>query len=76
MASYKRKDPLVWGFILIVVGAIFFLENFDIDVWESIWKLWPAILIIWGALKLYNGLKERREASSEKGCCSSEQDKP
>jgi hypothetical protein len=76
MASRKRKDPLVWGFILVVIGAIFFLENFDINVWESIWKLWPAILIVWGALKLYNGLKERKEPPSEKGCCSSETDKP
>jgi hypothetical protein len=61
MARHRRKDPLIWGVILIVVGAIFMLENYGIDVWDYTWKLWPIILIIWGALKLFNGLKEKSE---------------
>ncbi len=58
MARSKRKDPLVWGIILIVVGALFLLQN-TIDFWWTIARLWPVLLIAWGALKLYNGLKER-----------------
>lgn len=65
MAQYKRKDPLIWGIILIAIGLIFLLERFDVDIWDYTWKLWPVILIIWGAYKLYYGLKEKKEKSEE-----------
>lgn len=58
MARTKRKDPLIWGIILIVVGGLFLLHN-TIDVWWTIARLWPVLIIIWGAVKLYNGLMER-----------------
>lgn len=61
MAKYRRKDPLVWGIILIVIGFIFLLQNIDVDIWGSIARLWPLILIAWGAWKLYFGIKERKE---------------
>ena len=60
MTRSKRKDPLVWGIVLIVVGALFLLQN-TIDIWWTIARLWPVLLIAWGALKLYNGLKEREQ---------------
>lgn len=63
MTRSKRKDPLVWGIILIIVGALFLLQN-TIDIWWTIARLWPVLLIAWGALKLYNGLKEREQETS------------
>ncbi len=53
----KRKDPLIWGLILVALGLVFILENFDIDAWDFVWRFWPVILIIWGAAKLIEGLK-------------------
>lgn len=64
MAKNKRKDALVWGIILIIIGLVFFLENYDIDIWDSLARLWPLVLIIWGAWKLYYGLKERKEETT------------
>jgi hypothetical protein len=61
MAKQKRSDSLIWGIILIVVGAIFLLQQFHVDVFDQVWRFWPVILIIWGANKLYLGLKERDE---------------
>ena len=61
MAKQKRSDSLIWGIILIVVGAIFLLQQFHVDIFDQVWRLWPVILIIWGANKLYLGLKERNE---------------
>jgi len=57
----KRKDPLVWGLILIVIGIIFVLENMGLDAFDFAWRFWPVILIIWGASKLFEGLKARSE---------------
>ena len=59
--SKKRKDTLIWGIILIVLGLIFILDNADIDVWDYVGKLWPLILILWGVLKLWRGIEEKRE---------------
>jgi hypothetical protein len=57
----KQRDALAWGIILIVIGTIFLLDRFDVDVWEYTARLWPVALIIWGAWKLYFGLKEKKE---------------
>jgi hypothetical protein len=57
----RRKDPLIWGIILILIGFVFILENFDIDAWDFAWKFWPVVLIIWGANKLLAGLAAKKE---------------
>jgi hypothetical protein len=57
----KQRDALVWGIILIIVGLIFILDNFNVDIWDYVARLWPVALIVWGAWKLYFGIKERRE---------------
>jgi len=60
MANSKRKDSLIWGLILIVIGALFLLDSLDVrfDAWHYLANLWPVILIVWGAWKLYLGIKE------------------
>ena len=65
MSNTRRKDPLVWGLILIVLGALFLLERFDIGVWDTLWRLWPVILIVWGGLKVYNGLQDKKKGGGE-----------
>lgn len=60
----KQRNALGWGIVLIVIGLIFLLENFDVDIWDSIARLWPLALIVWGAWKLYFGLKDRQESAS------------
>lgn len=64
--TQKRKDSLVWGILLIVIGALFLLNN-TINIWWTIARLWPVLIIAWGALKLYNGLKEREQESQGPG---------
>lgn len=61
----KRNDPLIWGIILIVLGLVFLLQNVDIDAWGFVARLWPLILVFWGASKLYYGLKERQEQADK-----------
>lgn len=57
----RNRDVLAWGLILVVIGFFILLENFDIDIWDFVARLWPLILIFWGGWKLYFGLKERAE---------------
>jgi hypothetical protein len=65
MAKQRHRDSLIWGIILIVVGGIFLLETLHVRVWHYVWRLWPVIFIVWGANKLYYGLKERRQGLTE-----------
>ena len=62
--AMKQRDALVWGVILVVIGLIFTLDNFDINVWDFVARLWPVVLIVWGAWKLYFGIKERKETAA------------
>lgn len=63
MATAKKNSSLVWGIILIVFGVLFLLDQFDVDVWDAVWRFWPVILIIWGANKLWLGLREKNAQS-------------
>ncbi|MCX6574245.1 MAG: DUF5668 domain-containing protein [Candidatus Aminicenantes bacterium] len=59
MARQRKSNSLVWGIILIVFGVLFLLDQFNLDIWNAVWRFWPVVLIIWGANKLWLGLKER-----------------
>ena len=63
MAINGKREPLAWGIILIVIGALFLFHNLDIGIWDLVARLWPLILIVWGAWKLYFGLKDRQDTS-------------
>lgn len=46
-----RHQSVIGPLILITIGVIFLLNNFGIlpwSVWDSIWRFWPVLLIIWG----------------------------
>lgn len=61
MEKRSNGGKLAWGVILIALAVIIFLSNMNVYVWDILARLWPVILIVWGAWKLYFGLKERQE---------------
>jgi hypothetical protein len=61
MAKQTNGGKLAWGLVLIGLALIIFLSNLNVSIWNALARLWPIVLIIWGAWKLYFGLKERRE---------------
>jgi lia operon protein LiaF len=50
-----KKESLFWGFIILVLGVLFLMKNFglEIDVWHLIVKYWPLILIYIGLKNIY-----------------------
>lgn len=65
MAKQTSRDPLAWGLILVVIGAVILFNNLGIGIWDFAARLWPLILIFWGAWKLYFGLKEKQEETQD-----------
>jgi hypothetical protein len=45
-----RTEKVIWGLILIFIGAIFLLTNFGVInfYWASVWRFWPIIFILIG----------------------------
>jgi hypothetical protein len=45
-----KLDRIMWGIILLFVGGVLLLENFNVIdfYWRSIWRFWPVFLIIAG----------------------------
>ncbi|MET3113905.1 hypothetical protein AAKU52_001637 [Pedobacter sp. CG_S7] len=51
-----KLDRIMWGIILLFVGGVLLLENFNVIefYWRSIWRFWPVFLIIAGINILFN----------------------
>lgn len=45
-----KKGNIFWGVVLLTLGILFALRNFNLFFfnWHSIFKLWPFIFIFWG----------------------------
>jgi hypothetical protein len=67
MATARNRNALVWGIILILIGAIFITDSLNINIFDFAARLWPLILIFWGAWKLYFGLKDQKEGQEAGG---------
>ena len=63
MAKQKEQDnntvgkPL-WGGVLIVIGVIFLLSNFDIIPSDTFGKLWPLFIIVPGVIMILQASKK------------------
>ena len=58
-----KKESLFWGLIILVLGMLFLLKNFglEINVWHLLGKYWPLILIYIGVKNIYRLLKKINE---------------
>lgn len=63
MRSLERRrvrGPIIPALILIAIGTAFFLTENNIVRSYDLWKLWPVILILAGAGKIYSYPRGRR----------------
>lgn len=45
-----NTSRVFWGLLLVLVGLLLLLDNFGVlEVqYESLWQLWPLLIVIWG----------------------------
>jgi flagellar biosynthesis protein FlhB len=51
MKMHRHRHGVVWPVFLIFTGSILLLNNLGVlpwGVWDSIWRLWPVIIVIIG----------------------------
>ncbi len=51
VAVAEPKGSIFWGILMIALGIIFLLANFEIILYENIFDYWPVVIIVIG-LKL------------------------
>ena len=54
------------GLIFILIGALLLLTIHDIVEWNSIWRLWPLILIFIGLSMIFKGRRNKWKLTNEK----------
>jgi len=57
-----KKESLFWGLIILVLGMLFLLKNFglEINVWHTVGKYWPMILIYVGLKNIYLFIRKNK----------------
>jgi len=61
MAEQQRRSPLstaIWGTFLLFLGLVFLLQTTGVlpwDLWGTLWRFWPVVLILCGAGILLRG---------------------
>jgi DUF4097 and DUF4098 domain-containing protein YvlB len=61
----RRSSSLFPGLLLLFVGFLLLLHNYrGLDVFTVIGRWWPLILILWGAIKLYERMAATRSGDS------------
>ena len=60
--SNTKKESLFWGLIILVLGMLFLLKNFglEINIWHLLGKYWPLILVYIGVKNIYLYVKKTR----------------
>ncbi|MDD8014577.1 MAG: DUF5668 domain-containing protein [Acidobacteriota bacterium] len=57
-----KSGSVFWGIVLVALGVVFLLANFDIISYGTLWDLWPAAIILVGLKLLVDyAMTARRE---------------
>ena len=61
--SKKKQESLFWGIVLLLIGAIFLMDNLgiDIDIWEIVEDYWPLILIAIGIKQIWYHFNSKKQ---------------
>ena len=66
-----RRRSMAGPFVLIIIGVVFLLGNFGYITWYSLShifaKYWPALIILWGVIKLIEYFNDQRAGVPTRG---------
>jgi hypothetical protein len=50
------SGSVFWGAVLIAIGALAILANFDVITWETLWDFWPVAVIVIGLKLVFDSI--------------------
>ena len=63
--NYKKDISLFSAIIVLVIGIVFQLANFDLITFRQVTRLWPLVLIIFGIKIVYNYFKREENKNGK-----------
>jgi TM2 domain-containing membrane protein YozV len=64
-ASYKEDLSLFSAIVVLLIGVVFQLANFDLITYRQVTRLWPLVLIIFGIKIVYNYFKREENKNGK-----------
>jgi TM2 domain-containing membrane protein YozV len=54
VTAVVKSGSVFWGALLIVIGGILLLANFEVIAYDKIFNLWPVVVIVIGAKLVFD----------------------
>ena len=54
LPQFFKTGSIFWGVILLALGVVFLLANFELISYSTIWNFWPVVVIIIGGKLIYD----------------------
>jgi len=53
------SGSIFWGGVLVVIGILAILANFDVVRWETLWDFWPVAVIVIGLKLVFDAVAKK-----------------
>ncbi len=54
LPQFFKTGSIFWGVIILALGVIFLLANFELISYSTIWNFWPVVVIVIGGKLIYD----------------------
>ena len=54
LPQFFKTGSIFWGVILLALGAVLLLANFELISYSTIWNFWPLVIIVIGGKLIYD----------------------
>ncbi len=58
-----KSGSIFWGIVLLALGVLFLLANFEVIDYGTLWDFWPVAIIVIGAKLVFDYLSRKNNKS-------------
>lgn len=66
MPQVVPTGSVFWGIILMAVGVLAILANFEVIAWETLWDFWPVAVIVIGLKLVFDSVVKAKAGKNNK----------
>jgi hypothetical protein len=60
LPEFTASGSIFWGTVLIVLGVVLILANFEVILYETLFDLWPIAVIVLGLKLVYDSVRKSK----------------
>ena len=62
--QFVKTGSIFWGIVLLALGVVFLLANFEVISYDTIWDFWPVAIIVIGGKLIYDYVTKKNSKES------------